>query len=103
MRPCASVSGTRGTRCAPASHLNTEYAPSPLTAKTTSLKPPASLPLASSCSTVKPRRSADRVSIRKTAAAQSAAAARANIDAHVLAVGGVALDQRELELVLERD
>ena len=40
MRPCDSVSGTRCTRCVPPSHLKTEYAPSPLTAKTTSLKPP---------------------------------------------------------------
>ena len=58
MRPCDSVEGTRCTRCVPPSHLNTEYAPSPFTAKTTSLKPPDSFPLASSCSTVYPRRSA---------------------------------------------
>ena len=37
IRPCDSVSGTRWTRCVPASHLNTEYAPSPLIANVTSL------------------------------------------------------------------
>jgi len=40
IRPCDSVSGTRWTRCVPASHLKIEYAPSPLTAKPTSVKPP---------------------------------------------------------------
>ena len=42
MRPWDSVSGTRCTRCVPPSNLKTEYAPSPLTSKVTSLKPPAS-------------------------------------------------------------
>src|SRR5438270_189838 len=42
MRPCDSVVGTRWTRCVPPSHLKTEYAPSPLTANTVSLMPPAS-------------------------------------------------------------
>ena len=37
MRPWDSVTGTRCTRCVPPSHLDTEYAPSPLTAKVTSL------------------------------------------------------------------
>ena len=37
IRPWLSVSGTRCTRCVPASHLKTEYAPSPLTEKVTSL------------------------------------------------------------------
>ena len=37
MRPWLSVSGTRCTRCVPPSYLKTEYAPSPLTAKVTSL------------------------------------------------------------------
>ena len=41
MRPCDSVCGTRCTRCTPASYLKTLYAPSPLTAKVTSLKPAA--------------------------------------------------------------
>ncbi len=58
MRPCDSVAGTRWTRWVPPSHLNTEYAPSPLTANVTSLKPPASLGLEPSTSVAKPRRSA---------------------------------------------
>ena len=58
MRPCDSVVGTRCTRCVPPSHLNTEYAPSPLTANTVSLMPPASLSLVESVSVLKPRRSA---------------------------------------------
>ena len=41
MRPWDSVIGTRCTRCVPASHLKTEYAPSPFTAKTHSFVPPA--------------------------------------------------------------
>ena len=45
IRPCDSVAGTRCTRCVPPSHLNTENAPSPLTANTASLTPPPSLSL----------------------------------------------------------
>ena len=52
MRPCDSVSGTRCTRCVPPSNLNTEYAPSPLTANVYEPSPIAS------GSTVNPRRSA---------------------------------------------
>ena len=37
MRPCASVSGTRCTRCVPDSNLNTENAPRPTTRLITSL------------------------------------------------------------------
>ena len=58
IRPCDSVAGTRCTRCVPPSYLKTEYAPSPLTAKTTSLKPPLSLSFADRSSVLKPRLSA---------------------------------------------
>ncbi len=58
MRPWLSVSGTRCTRCVPPSYLKIEYAPSPLIANVTSLKPPPSLGLEPSSSTLKPRRSA---------------------------------------------
>ena len=46
IRPCDSVAGTRCTRCVPPSHLKTENAPSPFTAKTVSLTPPPSFSLA---------------------------------------------------------
>ena len=39
--PATPSAGTRWTRCTPASYLNTLYAPSPLIANVTSLKPPA--------------------------------------------------------------
>ena len=58
IRPCDSVSGTRCTRCVPPSNLKTENAPWPLTAKTVSFTPPASLSLVESVSVLKPRRSA---------------------------------------------
>ena len=73
MRPCDSVSGTRCTRCVPPSYLKTENAPSPLTANTTSLNPPASFSLVESVSVLNRRRSAYRVSIRYTSPAQRAA------------------------------
>ena len=39
MRPCASVSGTRCTRCAPDSNLSLEYAPRPISRAIISKKP----------------------------------------------------------------
>ena len=58
IRPCDSVAGTRWTRCVPPSHLKTENAPSPFTAKTASLTPPPSFSLPDRVSVRKPRRSA---------------------------------------------
>src|SRR5919204_600813 len=40
MRPCASVAGTRCTRCTPDSQRSTPNAPSAFTLKMTSLMPP---------------------------------------------------------------
>ncbi len=73
IRPCDSVSGTRCTRCVPPSNLKIENAPWPFTANTDSLTPPASLSLVESVSVLRPKRSAYRVSIRRTSPAQSAA------------------------------
>ena len=54
MRPCASVSGTRCTRCTPLSNFSREYAPSPSTMKLISLKPPSSVSFAPMRSVLKP-------------------------------------------------
>src|SRR5258708_2843954 len=45
MRPCASVSGTRWTRCPPTSHFRREYTSRPCSSKMTSLIPPSSVSL----------------------------------------------------------
>jgi hypothetical protein len=58
MRPWDSVFGTRCTRCVPPSNLKMEYAPSPLTAKVTSLNPPTSAGEEAITSVEKPRSSA---------------------------------------------
>ena len=69
------------------------------------LKPPVAFGLASSCSHLKPRRSAYRVSIRKTSPAQSAAssppAAWRISTITSLRVGRIGLDERELQFLLE--
>ncbi len=57
MRPCASVAGTRCTRWPPDSKRSRAQAPSPSTAKTTSLKPPISLGETSNSSTFQRRAS----------------------------------------------
>jgi hypothetical protein len=58
IRPWASVAGTRWTRWPPDSKRRRAQAPSPSTAKTTSLKPPISLAESSNSSSFQPRASA---------------------------------------------
>ena len=99
MRPWDSVTGTRCTRCVPPSNLNTEYAPSPLTANVYS-----------------PSRSVERLGLEAAAlgvlrehpvevarpdAGLVAAGAAADLDDDVLVVVRVALDHREADLLLE--
>jgi hypothetical protein len=51
MRPCDSVTGTRCTRCTPASYFSRDQAPLPLTANTASLIPSRSEALSDRTST----------------------------------------------------
>ena len=58
MRPCASVAGTRWTRCTPLSYLRRLKTSCPVTPKIISLNPPRSEGLLSMLATFQPRRSA---------------------------------------------
>ena len=72
MRPCDSVSGTRCTRWTPLSNLKRDQAPSPITRKLISLKPPSSVSFVPSTSILKPRRSAYIEYMRNSTAANRA-------------------------------
>ncbi len=58
MRPCDSVTGTRGTRCTPRSYLSRLKTRSPLTVAIISFTPPASDSDTESGSTFQPHLSA---------------------------------------------
>ena len=72
-RPCASVSGTRWTRCPPLSNCNSRYAPSPSIERITSLNPPRSEMLESITSNFQPLISAYRRYISNKSRANNAA------------------------------
>ena len=76
-----------------------------MTAKTTSLKPPLSLSFAESSSVLKPRLLGVAGEHAEDVAGPDrrlvAADARPDLDDHVLLVGRVPLDERELQLLLE--
>ena len=105
MRPWDSVLGTRWTRCVPPSYLKTEYAPSPLMAKVTSLKPPTSAGDCERTSVEKPElvgvAREHLVEVAREQRRLVAAGAGADLDDHVLVVVGVALDHREADLLAE--
>src|SRR6266536_937290 len=78
MRPCDSVTGTRWTRCTPASNLSLDHAPLPWTEKMISLNPPSRPDrLWYRISTLLPCCSAQRAYMRYSFPAHSAASAPA--------------------------
>ena len=64
MRPCASVAGTRCTRCTPLSYFSLLYAPRPSMVAMTSFTPPTSLSLVDMSSTRQPCFSANLLYMR---------------------------------------
>ncbi len=73
MRPFASVSGMRCTRCTPDSYLSMPYAPAPSIRHSASLSPPPSIMDCESISVFQPFASAKRKYMRMSSAAKSAA------------------------------
>lgn len=77
VRPLLSVSGTRWTRCTPASHLSLPYAPSPSTRNVHSLRPselaPTSAAVDSSTVVRQPLAWAKRTSMSRTSRVKRAA------------------------------
>ena len=70
-RDCASNGEIRTSRCTPFSALKSPYAFSPRAKNDADLMPASSPGLTSASSTLKPRRSAQRISIRRSISAQS--------------------------------
>ena len=101
MRPCASVAGTRCTRCTPLSYFSLLYAPRPSMVAMTSLTPPTSLSLVDMSSTRQPCFSANfAVHAEELVREQRgffAARAGANFEHHVLLVVRILRDEENLD------